>query len=284
MTSSSSISASSTSSSFELLHVDAFPETPWKNGLGTTRELLKRSPNGGGHSAPFSIRISVANVTGNNLFSVFDGIDRVLTPFSGNGFSLACGENAHLVVAELKKPVEDVVVFRGEEQPIGAVLHDGAVRDFNVMTSRADFLMSCAFWIRADGAFIMLRATATSSVSSVQRLAPEVCSAQEDQNLRRKQSVRISRGGVLVVLAPPADATAKGAATSAAANNYHVEILSEHDEVVARVPRGMVAVTTVAATSEKDMMIRLSVVSDSPQRVSDKVLCLLFDPSRKIVS
>jgi environmental stress-induced protein Ves len=105
----------------------SFHAMPWRNGLGTTIELLKQDlPDGDG----FSWRLSMAEVTTNGEFSNFSGYDRTLLLLEGKGLTLACDGSEH----RLGKPLQ-AARFRGED-PTFATLHDGPVKDFNIMTQR----------------------------------------------------------------------------------------------------------------------------------------------------
>ena len=100
---------------------------PWRNGLGTTVELLKQDlPSGDG----FAWRLSMADVTSDGEFSNFSGYDRSLLLLEGNGLTLLSDGREQA----LSEPLQ-VARFRGEG-PTCARLHDGPIRDFNVMTQR----------------------------------------------------------------------------------------------------------------------------------------------------
>ncbi len=91
---------------------------PWANGRGTTVEMLREE----------GLRLSVAVVAEDGPFSVFPGIDRVLTVISGPGFRLAGAVRLHCL------PLLPVA-FPGD----AAVRAEGvaaASEDFNVMVAR----------------------------------------------------------------------------------------------------------------------------------------------------
>ena len=70
-----------------ILGPDTFRAMPWRNGLGTTIELLKQDlPDGDG----FAWRLSMADVTTDGEFSNFSGYDRTLLLLDGNGLMLDC--------------------------------------------------------------------------------------------------------------------------------------------------------------------------------------------------
>jgi len=65
-----------------ILGPDTFLAMPWRNGLGTTIELLKQDlPEDGG----FAWRLSMAEVTTDGEFSNFSGYDRTLLLLVGKG-------------------------------------------------------------------------------------------------------------------------------------------------------------------------------------------------------
>jgi environmental stress-induced protein Ves len=110
-----------------ILGPDTFRAMPWRNGLGTTIELLKQDlPDGDG----FAWRLSMADVTTDGEFSNFSGYDRTLLLLEGNGLMLDCDG----VRQRLDKPLQ-AARFRGEDSTF-ATLPDGPVRDFNIMTQR----------------------------------------------------------------------------------------------------------------------------------------------------
>jgi len=110
-----------------LLGPETFQSMPWRNGLGTTVELLRQDLPG---ETGFAWRLSMADVTEDGEFSNFSGYDRTLLLLEGNGLTLDCGGARH----RLEQPLQ-AARFRGEDATV-ATLHDGPVKDFNVMTSR----------------------------------------------------------------------------------------------------------------------------------------------------
>jgi len=105
---------------------DDFITMPWRNGLGSTIEVLKHQP---GDS--FQWRLSMADVTEDGAFSDFSGYDRCLILINGAGLTLK-DDKGHQW--SLEKQL-DAAHFKGEDL-IDARLHDGPIRDFNLMTSR----------------------------------------------------------------------------------------------------------------------------------------------------
>ena len=108
---------------------------PWKNGQGSTTELLIEPSDGG--LDDFDWRISCATVQTDGDFSSFHGVDRSLLIMSGEGMSLQFNEREVLIVT----PESQVVSFAGEDA-VHADLLGGTVTDFNVMTRRSRWLHS----------------------------------------------------------------------------------------------------------------------------------------------
>lgn len=112
-----------------LLGPTDFRDMPWKNGGGTTRELL-RLP----HPArpdDFALRLSIATVAQGGPFSTFPGIDRTLMLLEGEGMALQFGSGRQATLDQALRPIN----FAGEEA-VDCRLLGGALRDFNVMVAR----------------------------------------------------------------------------------------------------------------------------------------------------
>lgn len=108
-----------------LRHSD-YPSRPWKNGGGTTRDILVSPP--GASLDEFDWRLSLAQVDRDGPFSRFDNVDRTLVLLSG---AMTLHEPDRRIELVRGEPVE----FPGE-RAIDATLHGGATVDFNVMTRR----------------------------------------------------------------------------------------------------------------------------------------------------
>ncbi|MEN3297781.1 MAG: uncharacterized protein V7642_7034 [Burkholderiales bacterium] len=103
---------------------------PWKNGGGVTREIVCHPPGAG--MEDFEWRVSIATIAADGPFSVFNGIDRVITLLEGEGMRLRCrgGSFDHA----LDKPLMPFA-FPGEAL-VDCSLLSGEAQDFNVMTRR----------------------------------------------------------------------------------------------------------------------------------------------------
>lgn len=113
-----------------ILRSDSFRSMPWKNGLGTTTELLIL-PENATASGGFDLRLSRARVASSGPFSPFPGCDRTLLLLGGGGLRVALGDGAQLT---LDHPFEPVV-FSGDA-PAEGRLSAGPCEDFNVITRR----------------------------------------------------------------------------------------------------------------------------------------------------
>jgi len=103
---------------------------PWKNGGGTTTEVLTLPE--GATLETFEARVSFAHVASDGPFSLFEGVDRTLVVTSGAGLTLHMADDADVTLDLHSRPL----VFTGED-PCTATLTEGPITDLNVMTRRA---------------------------------------------------------------------------------------------------------------------------------------------------
>lgn len=116
------------------------PATPWKNGGGVTRDIVRVPASAS--LDDFQWRISAAEVACSGAFSAFVGVDRQLMLLQGEGMRL-CSEQAGFDVclhADGK-----VFAFAGEVDVDGRLLA-GAVSDFNVMVRRGQWRANTTVW------------------------------------------------------------------------------------------------------------------------------------------
>ena len=106
----------------------ALPATPWKNGGGTTREIVCQPP--GADMDSFDWRVSIATIAAAGPFSAFPGVDRVILLLDGAGVHLQGGGIDH----RLDTPGVPYA-FSGDVA-LGCALLGGASTDFNLMTRR----------------------------------------------------------------------------------------------------------------------------------------------------
>ncbi|MBT9465998.1 HutD family protein [Hydrogenophaga sp.] len=107
------------------------PPTPWKNGGGSTREIVCRPP--GANMDSFEWRVSVATIAANGPFSVFPGVDRVIMLLDGAGVRLqGTGIDQRLDTPGVP------FAFSGDVA-LDCALLGGPSTDFNVMTRRSQW-------------------------------------------------------------------------------------------------------------------------------------------------
>ncbi|TXH91256.1 MAG: HutD family protein [Rhodoferax sp.] len=105
------------------------PRMPWKNGGGSTREVVCQPPGAG--MDRFDWRVSIASIVQSGPFSVFPGIDRSIALLDGDGVQLrAPGHFDH----RLDTPAQPFA-FAGD-LAVDCTLLGGESTDFNVMTRR----------------------------------------------------------------------------------------------------------------------------------------------------
>ena len=130
------------------------PPQPWKNGLGSTREIAVHPATAG--IDDFVWRVSIAEVDSAAPFSRFPGIDRQIVLLDGAGFTMTMDDSRR---HELTRPFEPFA-FPGEAD-VAVALAGGPTRDFNLMVRRARARGAIAVWREpgsclADGAVTLL--------------------------------------------------------------------------------------------------------------------------------
>ncbi|MBE1160272.1 HutD/Ves family protein [Dyella acidiphila] len=113
--------------------------TPWKNGMGRTRELAVH-PVGAGMDE-FDWRVSVAEVDSAAPFSAFPGIDRHIALLEGAGFVMKLDDGSMHALATKFSPF----AFAGEAQ-VEVTLNGGPTRDFNLMLRRSKVHGELVVW------------------------------------------------------------------------------------------------------------------------------------------
>ncbi len=116
---------------WKLIPAESLPSMPWKNGGGTTREVLKFPASA--TIDTFEWRISLAAVTTSGPFSLFPDIDRTMIVTDGQGIELNDGQE-RIALRRSDEPFS-----LSGESPYRASLIDGPIADLNVMTRRARF-------------------------------------------------------------------------------------------------------------------------------------------------
>jgi environmental stress-induced protein Ves len=103
---------------------------PWKNGGGSTTEIMIEPPGALFHD--FDWRTSLATISQDGPFSQFPGVDRTLALVEGPGMTLEVDESRRFVLGD-----EDTIIEFPGEAAMRATLSGGPNIDFNVMTRRA---------------------------------------------------------------------------------------------------------------------------------------------------
>ena len=107
---------------WHVVHLADVAPAPWKNGGGTTRELVAW-PN----AEHWVWRMSVAEVAQSGPFSCFDGVQRWFAVLAGAGIALMHDGQRHV------SSVDSVPFCFDGGLPTGCELLDGATQDFNLM-------------------------------------------------------------------------------------------------------------------------------------------------------
>ncbi|QJW85849.1 HutD family protein [Ramlibacter terrae] len=109
---------------WQLVTLSRVPASPWRNGGGSTRELLAWPG-----PADWRVRMSVADVESDGPFSAFPGIERWFCVLEGEGVTLRTGAEAHTL-----REGSDPFRFDGAAA-VDCTLLAGATRDFNLMAA-----------------------------------------------------------------------------------------------------------------------------------------------------
>jgi uncharacterized protein len=107
---------------WKFVHLKDVSLTPWRNGGGTTRELLAWPA-----AQPWRWRASVAEVEQSGAFSSFPGVQRWFAVLSGDGVFLNIDGHLHTL-----KNNDPPLAFNGAAQTMCQLI-GGATQDFNLM-------------------------------------------------------------------------------------------------------------------------------------------------------
>lgn len=105
---------------------------PWRNGGGSTTEIVIAPEGAGLAGVRFRYRVSIADVATDGPFSRFEGYDRHIMLLAGAGMTLDCGVHGRIELAAPCAPR----TFSGDWDVRGALVA-GPVRDFNVIVDRS---------------------------------------------------------------------------------------------------------------------------------------------------
>jgi len=116
------------------LRLADYIEKPWKNGLGSTQDILILPPEATDDS--FDLRLSLTPIPARAAFSPFPGIERVITLIEGSTLELEFADHT----AQLH--CGDSLAFGPDQCPIGKP--ETPARVINVMARRAAWqIKSC---------------------------------------------------------------------------------------------------------------------------------------------
>ncbi|MEM6231184.1 HutD/Ves family protein [Shewanella scandinavica] len=164
----------------QLIRYQDCPSTPWKNGGGSTKQLLISPATA--DLTEFDYRLSIASIGSNGPFSLFHGIDRQLVILEGDGVELSIdshegakqindlGEEERILgdtdTTEYKRltPIDSPFCFAGETSITSQLLGSDVI-DFNVMTKRGVFKAHTQR-LNFDGIFIEEHAAITNNNKS----------------------------------------------------------------------------------------------------------------------
>lgn len=127
-----SIATQPQSSSTRVIRIADVPATRWRNGGGSTRELLAW-PSADAMADPtandWSLRLSVAEIARDGPFSAYPGVDRLFAVLSGGGVRLVWPDGRRLELTPASAPL----AFDGADPPTAQLLGGGATQDLNLM-------------------------------------------------------------------------------------------------------------------------------------------------------
>lgn len=118
-----------------VIRAQNYQAVPWKNGLGTTHEILKHPES----AEDFIYRLSIAEVTQSCAFSAFPGYDRTIMLLDGDGFVLtfADGQTHALTTAHRPYPFDGAA-------PVSCAVSGGPSKDLNLMVRREVAQADCS--------------------------------------------------------------------------------------------------------------------------------------------
>lgn len=159
-------------SEIKILRAANYPRMPWKNGCGSTLEIVKDAGEG---LDGFGWRLSIADIAESGGFSAFNGYQRLITVLEGAGMQLEVDG----VAARSLLPL-DAFAFSGGSR-VDCRLLGGAIRDFNLIYA-PDLYAARLQWLGLDSpahfyssAAIVLLFSASESLGV--SLGGEACAA-----------------------------------------------------------------------------------------------------------
>lgn len=132
-------------SRIRLLKAADYPRMPWKNGAGSTLEILRDAGDG---LDGFGWRLSIADVGQSGPFSAFTGYQRVITVLEGAGMRLTVDGQRSGDLGPL-----DAFAFDGGAA-VDCELIGGPIRDFNLIYAPARYAARLQ-WLQVEGALTL---------------------------------------------------------------------------------------------------------------------------------
>ncbi len=162
---------------------------PWKNGSGSTTEIAVEPASGDA----FVWRVSMADLKQSGPFSLFPGIDRVITPIEGPAFRLLHGAFGSQEVTPLVP-----YAFSGD-WPTAAELK-GPGRDYNLMIRRA--AGSCWTEVLHGGSRVLRRTYRNGTLVLTALADAAVSIGSKDYSLKAFETLVASAPGELRFAGP----------------------------------------------------------------------------------
>lgn len=172
-----------------LLRAADYPVMPWKNGAGSTREILRDAGDG---LEGFGWRLSIADVGAPGPFSAFSGYQRVITVLEGEGMRLTVDGEPSRELRAL-----DAFAFDGASA-VDCELLGGAIRDFNLIYAPARYRARLQ-WLRVQGELALF--SSASIVLLFSAGAAPVVANRDGQllgSLERQDCLQVEADGRLV--------------------------------------------------------------------------------------
>ncbi|MCP8688204.1 HutD/Ves family protein [Marinobacterium sedimentorum] len=140
----------------QLLRAPGYPRMPWKNGAGTTLEIMR---DAGVNLDGFGWRVSIADIDEAGAFSSFAGYQRIISVLEGEGMCLS-------VDGADSRPLRafDPYAFAGDSR-VECRLLNGAIRDFNLIYAPQRYSARLQ-WLRIEQAQRLFSSAATVLVFS----------------------------------------------------------------------------------------------------------------------
>ena len=185
-----------------IVRYGAVPSTPWKNGLGLTRQLAIHPQRATAES--FEWRVSIAQLTGTAPFSRFADITRCLAVLEGVLTLQWQGGTAQRLTAQ-SPPLQ----FAGDAAVSGGV-EGGLALDLNLM------------WQPARWQATMTRLTANAGARQLQQLRGTfmVCSLAQELHLRRAAAEYILGRYDLLLVEEPGPLPGQGPLSACEASSF----------------------------------------------------------------